>query len=546
MDTLHIYTRVSSSAQEEDGTSLDTQKELGIKKAKELGMKAKVWNEGGQSSKGDDLLNRPELATILTQIESGEIKHLWVFNTDRLSRNETTWGVIRLRLVQHQVTLHTPSGIFLLSNPMDKLLLGILSEFSSFDNAQRADRSRLGKMKRISQGYWMGGPPPFGYKIEEKKLVANRDEAKWVSYIFQSYRDGKTVREIKRKLLESGVKTRRGNSVWSHGSIDALLTNTHYAGYYVVRDKKTDQTTRSDCEPILSPALVSDTLKEKAKRTKRRVKESNQKHFYLLRDFLICDHCEARFCARHYPKQYRSVYYCPRKERNFVNAGTGREMKCTNSRYLKIEETERLIWETTLKVLSESHRFKEELKRQVLSETGSFQDRATESAKLKKQLRGLVHEIQEATNSIITLETDRLLQRRSATEIEKIIESVEHHRTDLRAKHDELVARIHSVETQTKWIDWISEFGQRINQLDSLSSEERKKLLAGVVQDIRVRTLNVQKHQLTIRFRLPYVGDSLFWVNPKSKAKGYDIRGGSDSVNVSMSGSKKNRVARKA
>ena len=76
MDTLHIYTRVSSSAQEEDGTSLDTQKELGIKKAKELGMKAKVWNEGGQSSKGDDLLNRPELTQILTRIESGEIKSL--------------------------------------------------------------------------------------------------------------------------------------------------------------------------------------------------------------------------------------------------------------------------------------------------------------------------------------------------------------------------------------------------------------------------------------------------------------------------------------
>lgn len=35
--TLHIYTRVSSLVQSEDGTSLDTQKHDGIKKAKELG-----------------------------------------------------------------------------------------------------------------------------------------------------------------------------------------------------------------------------------------------------------------------------------------------------------------------------------------------------------------------------------------------------------------------------------------------------------------------------------------------------------------------------
>ena len=47
-EILHIYTRVSSAVQEE-GTSLETQKELGIKKSKELGMKYQVWNEGAVS-----------------------------------------------------------------------------------------------------------------------------------------------------------------------------------------------------------------------------------------------------------------------------------------------------------------------------------------------------------------------------------------------------------------------------------------------------------------------------------------------------------------
>lgn len=44
-EVLHIYTRVSSIVQEE-GTSLETQKELGIIKSKELGMKYQVWDEG--------------------------------------------------------------------------------------------------------------------------------------------------------------------------------------------------------------------------------------------------------------------------------------------------------------------------------------------------------------------------------------------------------------------------------------------------------------------------------------------------------------------
>ena len=75
-DTLHIYTRVSTAAQE-DGASLDTQKDIGITKSKELGMTHKVWNEGAASSHHEDLLNRPVLSQLLGEIESGSIKHLF-------------------------------------------------------------------------------------------------------------------------------------------------------------------------------------------------------------------------------------------------------------------------------------------------------------------------------------------------------------------------------------------------------------------------------------------------------------------------------------
>ena len=47
-----------------------------------------LWNEGGQSGSKDDLGNRPKLLEILTQIEQGVIKHLYVWNTDRLSRKQ--------------------------------------------------------------------------------------------------------------------------------------------------------------------------------------------------------------------------------------------------------------------------------------------------------------------------------------------------------------------------------------------------------------------------------------------------------------------------
>ncbi len=68
-EKLHIYTRVSTSVQEEEGTSLETQKELGIKCANKHGWEYKIWNEGGQSSSKEDLANRPVLMELMNEVD---------------------------------------------------------------------------------------------------------------------------------------------------------------------------------------------------------------------------------------------------------------------------------------------------------------------------------------------------------------------------------------------------------------------------------------------------------------------------------------------
>ena len=121
-----------------------------------LGFSHKLWNEGGQSSNHDDLNNRPVLVSLLAQIEMGNVKHLFVYNTDRLSRNQKTWAVIRYKLLEYGVILYTNSGQLKLANPIDDLMLGILSEISQYDNRIRSERSRLGRFQKIQQGSWKG------------------------------------------------------------------------------------------------------------------------------------------------------------------------------------------------------------------------------------------------------------------------------------------------------------------------------------------------------------------------------------------------------
>lgn len=537
---LHIYTRVSTVAQEEEGTSLETQQELGIKRAKELGCNYKIWNEGGQSSNKEDLTNRPVLLALLDEIEHSGIKNVFVFNTDRLSRNEHTWSIIRLKLVKHDVTLHTSSGVFSLANQLDKLLLVIMSEVSSYDNYLRAERSRLGKIKRIQQGFWMGGPPPFGYLIENKQLVPNSKESKWVEFIFESYRDKKTIRYIKNELLANGVTTRRGNTVWSLGSIEKLLTNTHYGGFYYVTDKKTQDTMRVECPPILSSTLILQVEKERVSRTRQtRVSESNLSHFYLLRDFLFCTQCGSRYSGRYFPKQYRSVYYCPRLERNFVNESTGKIQKCDNRRYLKIDETDKLVWNTVVEVLESSHHFKEEIRTQVFGVSSTHSENQEEFKGLKRKLKKLDTAYSDATKTVVNLETDGLLKRRNASEVNDILKNVENYLMEIKSEREALQQKIYSIENQTRWVDWISKFGDRINQMSEFTPEEKKNFLLGVIERIGVQTLDTQTHELNLKFRIPYVNDSLVWKSRTDKSMGYKIKDGVKDISMEIDTGKK-------
>jgi site-specific DNA recombinase len=539
-ETLHIYTRVSTSAQEDAGTSLESQKDLGIKKSKELGFEYRLWNEGGQSSSREDLENRPALVELLSEVESGNVKHLFVFNPDRLSRNDVTWNVIRLKLVKNDVTLHTSAGVYPLSDPMNKLLLGIMSEISSYDNQIRAERSRLGKLEKVRKGFWLGGPPPFGYSIDKKRLVENKAESKWIRFIFQSYLNGRTIREIKQELLSNGVMTRRNKPVWSLGSIEKVLGNTHYSGYYRFKDGKSGDQVRVECPSIMPVSLFRDVQKMREGRTRQtRIKESNQKHFYLLRDFLVCGHCGARYSGRLYKAQYRSVYYCPRLERNYVNEGTGRVEKCSNRRYLKIDETDQLVWDTVLEVLSHSNLFKEEVKKQVLGESITHKDHAEEIKKLKRKLKVVEKDVADITNSIVNLETDKILKRRDRHELDRILRNVEDARIDLEAQREQLKVQLHGLESQNRWTDWLSKFGDRLGAMVDFTPQERHEFLKGVIDHIVVKTLDKQSHELVIRFKIPYVNDSLVWRDANRKSLGYDLKDGDFGIGVDIDTKKK-------
>lgn len=348
--TLHIYTRVSTIAQADQGTSLDSQRELGIKKAADLGFAYELWNEGGKSSHHEDIADRPVLASLFGAIRSGQVKHLWVYDQSRLSRNDQVASIFRYECNKQGVTLYTKDGQFDLSSPQDKFLKQLLDAVAEFDNTTRAERTRLGKLQRVRSGFWHGGPAPFGYSLANRKLDIEPTEAKWVKQIFKLSAAGASPATIKQELDAHGVTARRGG-LWTLGSIAALLRNTHYTGQYSYTDAKSGQQIYVSCPQIVDlTTWQAVQVLHRREQSRHQQKNATTKHFYLLRDLLYCAHCGRPISGRQNRGNGEALYYCPNKERSWVkNGGKSdtpwqRGTGCGFARSMNIFKADELVW----------------------------------------------------------------------------------------------------------------------------------------------------------------------------------------------------------
>lgn len=544
--TLHIYTRVSTVAQAEQGTSLDSQRELGIQKANQLDFEYKIWNEGGRSSHHEDIAQRPELNALYLAIKAGEVKHLWVYDQSRLSRNDQVASIFRYQCNKNGVTLYTKDGVFNLSSPTDKLFKQMLDGFAEFDNAMRTERSRLGKINRVRTGNWHGGPPPFGYSIENKKLIVCDSEAKWVRKIFDAIADGKTCVEVKQMLDANAVSPRRKRGTWSLGSINALLKNTHYSGYYKYHDKKSDQSFEVQCPVIVDPSIWGDVQAIRLPSSLRQAqKNATSKNFYLLRDLMYCAHCGRPLAGRILRTRYEETYYCPSRERAWKNeAGSGknkwqRGMGCGFGRAMNIQLTDSLVWDLVKQIHSNSSILKEEVRVRVFKENGVFVRTDDEIQSLNKKLKALQRNHTALSETLGELEANRLLKQLNETSYNTMTVRV---RDELRKIENQMLLvrnELKGAGNGTKWNSWINEFGTEIQLLDSKSPEEKKLYVSGLIKRIDVRYReDLGAHELTLTTHLPIVDDGIKWREKKDvvgkgrTAVRYDVYQGVDTATL--------------
>ena len=112
---------------------------------------------------------------------------------------------------------------------MGRLTLNILLSFAQFEREVIGERIRDKFKASRSRGMWMGGHPPLGYEVKDRKLVVNEAEAAIVRMIFERFVRVGSATTLARSLAAEGVLTKRGRAV-DRGYLYVLLNNRTYFG----------------------------------------------------------------------------------------------------------------------------------------------------------------------------------------------------------------------------------------------------------------------------------------------------------------------------
>lgn len=196
----------------------------------------KVYDDGGFSGGN---LQRPALQELIQDMAKGEIDIVVVYKIDRLTRSLADFAQLTEVLDRHNVSFVAVTQQFNTSTSMGRLTLNVLLSFAQFEREVASERIRDKIAASKRRGMWMGGHPPLGYEVRERKLVVIPQEAEKVRHLFQRYLELRSVQLLRRDLAKSGMQSKRkvlqdgsivGGVTMSRGALYTILNNRLYVG----------------------------------------------------------------------------------------------------------------------------------------------------------------------------------------------------------------------------------------------------------------------------------------------------------------------------
>ena len=286
--------------------------------------------ELGVSASKVSAYDRDVVMKLIKRAENHEFDVLLVFMFDRIGRIAYETPFIVQQFIDNGVEVWSvKEGQMTLNDEMDKLI-----NFLDFWRAESESKKISARVKTrheqlVSEGCYVGGVVPFGYKLEKKgrrnkhgtemgDYAINEDESKAVKKVFDMIlNEGYGSYQVSVWLNENGYRTHKGK-LFQSNNVLRILHNEIYRGYIVQGNARSK---RMEELQIISDSdffRVQEFLKMRSGKMeeKRNIAMSNRTAA-LLGGNLYCAHCGCRLTtSRHkYASGFKPLYICYHRSR---------------------------------------------------------------------------------------------------------------------------------------------------------------------------------------------------------------------------------------
>src|SRR3989344_3281649 len=234
------YARVSTADQNENGLSIDVQKAKILEKVGELGgeLIEEVYVDGGRSGTN---MNRSGLNELLARCSQGDISHLIVQDTSRISRDTKDYLTIRVLLKKHNVEIVALSGMQAFGDdPYSQFLDEVIAAVNALHPRISGYKSKLTAVEKFKYGIYPSWAP-LGYKniknpkstckYDQRVVAIDKVKAPFITQAFKMYATGEhTIFTIKEYLHSNGIRGQTGRPL-SYSLVYNILKNPFYWGW---------------------------------------------------------------------------------------------------------------------------------------------------------------------------------------------------------------------------------------------------------------------------------------------------------------------------
>ena len=268
-------------------------------------------------------LERPGLQAALAAAKAGDFDVLLVYRIDRLTRSIVGLMTIVEELDAAGVALRSATEPIDTQGPVGRMLLQLLGIFAEFERGLLIDRITKGFERKAARGEWLGGPGPYGYRLDSatKTLTPNPDEAALVQAIFAKYveeRYGATA--LAHWLNNTGQRSRQGG-LWSNQGVLRVLRNPVYLGKIAHGDDLHD----GKHEPILDDGVYAraQLLLDERAAASTSIRPTTSE--YLLSGLLRCEACRGAYvgAGAHGRNGFYRYYVCRTRQAKGARACAG-------------------------------------------------------------------------------------------------------------------------------------------------------------------------------------------------------------------------------